>query len=223
MTEPRPISVVVADDHPIVLHGMASILSAQPDMTVVALCDEGIAAMKAIRMHMPDVAVLDIGMPELNGLDVLSRVTAEGLGTRIVFLTAAATDGQILTAITRGAKGIMFKEMAPESLVHCVREVAAARQWFPTDVVDAATERELGRRIESQRLFQALTLRERQVVVTLCEGQSNKQIARRLDLTEGTVKIHLHNIFEKLGVTNRTALTALAIVHRDRLWSSVSE
>jgi two-component system nitrate/nitrite response regulator NarL len=219
MTNPRPISIVLADDHPVVLHGMASILRSQADMTLVALCDDGAAASKAIRKHEPDVAVLDIGMPGLNGLDVLASITADGHATKIVFLTAAASDGQILMAITRGAKGIMFKDMAPDSLVQCVRQVAAGQQWFPTDVVDAATERELGRRVESERLFQTLTLRERQVVVTLCEGQSNKQIARQLELTEGTVKIHLHNIFEKLGVTNRTALAALAIVHRDRLSS----
>jgi DNA-binding NarL/FixJ family response regulator len=83
--------------------------------------------------------------------------------------------------------------------------------------VDAAVEREVGRRVQSARLVEILTLRERQVVVSLCEGNSNKQIARELNLTEGTVKIHLHNIYNKLGVVNRTALTALTIVHRDQL------
>ena len=217
MNSLRPVSIVLADDHPVVLHGMASILRSQADMTVAALCDDGIAAAEAIRTHRPEVAVLDIGMPGLNGLEVLSSMMAEGHETKIVFLTASASDGQILTAITSGAKGIMLKDMAPDSLVDCVRQIAAGGTWFPADVVDTAMEREMGRRVESKRLVERLTTRERQVVVSLCEGNSNKQIARQLSLTEGTVKIHLHNIYGKLGVTNRTALTALVIVYRDQL------
>jgi DNA-binding NarL/FixJ family response regulator len=111
----------------------------------------------------------------------------------------------------------MLKDIAPESLADCVRQVASGRQWFPADVVDAAMEREMGRRVQSKQLVQTLTPRERQVVVSLCEGNSNKMIARQLNLTEGTVKVHLSNIYNKLGVANRTALTALTIVHRDQL------
>src|SRR6266487_4519291 len=211
MNGPRPpISIVLADDHPVVLQGMASILRSQPDINVVALCEDGIAAAKAIRLFVPDIAVLDISMPGLNGLDVLSRITSDGLATKVIFLSATATDGQILTAITRGAKGI-------------VRQVAKGRQWFPADVVDAAMEREMGRRVQSKQLVQTLTPRERQVVVSLCEGNSNKMIARQLNLTEGTVKVHLSNIYNKLGVANRTALTALTIVHRDQLDPGVSD
>ena len=224
MNGPRPpISIVLADDHPVVLQGMASILRSQPDINVVALCEDGIAAAKAIRLFVPDIAVLDISMPGLNGLDVLSRITSDGLATKVIFLSATATDGQILTAITRGAKGIMLKDIAPESLANCVRQVAKGRQWFPADVVDAAMEREMGRRVQSKQLVQTLTPRERQVVVSLCEGNSNKMIARQLNLTEGTVKVHLSNIYNKLGVANRTALTALTIVHRDQLDPGVSD
>src|SRR5499433_906406 len=212
----RPISIVLADDHPVVLHGMAGILRAQPDINVVALCGDGIAAAEAIRRFVPDIAVLDISMPGLNGLDV-PGITSDGLATKVIFLSATATDAQILTAITRGAKGIMLKDIAPESLADCVRQVVSGGQWFPADVVDAAMEREMGRRVQSKQLVQTLTPRERQVVVSLCEGNSNKMIARRLNLTEGTVKVHLSNIYNKLGVANRTALTALTVVHRDQL------
>src|SRR5215471_13650636 len=120
--------------------------------TWVALCGDGIAAAKSIRTLMPDIAVLDISMPGLNGLDVLSGITSEGFSTKVIFLTAVATDSQILTAITRGAKGIMLKDIAPESLADCVRQVAAGREWFPADVVDAAMERETGRRVQSKQL-----------------------------------------------------------------------
>src|SRR6516225_6512498 len=158
MNSPRPpISIVLADDHPVVLHGMASILRAQPDFNVVALCGDGIAAAKSIRTLVPDIAVLD-------SLDVLSGITSDGLATKVIFLTAVATDSQILTAITRGAKGIMLKDIAPESLAGCVRQVAAGREWFPADVVDAAMEREMERRVQSKQLVQTLTPRERQVV-----------------------------------------------------------
>jgi DNA-binding NarL/FixJ family response regulator len=111
----------------------------------------------------------------------------------------------------------MLKDAAPDDLVHCVRQVAAGQQWFPTKIVDAAIEREIGDQAESKRLVEMLTPREREVVASLCKGLSNKKIARQLNLTEGTVKIHLHNIYDKLGVTNRTALTALVIVHRNQL------
>src|SRR3954451_5268601 len=125
MKDPQePISIVFADDHPVVLQGMASIARSQPDMKVVALCCDGIAAEEAIRVFVPDVAVLDIEMPGLNGLDVLASITAGGHATKVVFLSAAATDGQILTAITGGARGIMLKDMAPDSLLDCIRQVA---------------------------------------------------------------------------------------------------
>src|SRR6516225_3390734 len=224
MNSPRPpISIVLADDHPVVLHGMASILRAQPDINVVALCGDGIGAAEAIRQFLPDIAVLDISMPGLNGLDVLSGITSDGLGTKVIFLTAVATDSQILTAITRGAKGIMLKDIAPESLADCVRQVAGGREWFPADVVDAAMEREMGRRVQSKQLVQTLTPRERQVVVSLCEGNSNKMIARQLNLTEGTVNVASCTIYNKLGGATRTAVTALTIVHRDQLDPGISD
>jgi DNA-binding NarL/FixJ family response regulator len=216
MTRFRRVSIVLADDHPVVLHGLASILRAEADLEVVALCGDGTSAAQAIRQHGPDLAVLDIGMPGMNGIDVLSIVMAEGLATKVVLLTAAATDAQILSSISRGAKGIMLKDMAADSLVHCVRQVAAGQEWFPTELIEAGIEREMGHQLQKERL-RTLTTRERQVVLSLCEGHSNKQIARELNVTEGTVRIHLHNIFEKLGVTSRTALAALAIIHRDEL------
>ena len=122
MNSPRPsISIVLADDHPVVLHGMAGILRAQPDINVVALCGDGIAAAEAIRRFVPDIAVLDISMPGLNGLDVLSRITSDGLATKVIFLSAAATDSQILTAITRGAKGYRARKLGRLRAAGCQR------------------------------------------------------------------------------------------------------
>ena len=216
MTPHRSISVVLADDHPVVLHGVAGILRAQPDIEIRAACNDGGGAVHAIREQTPDVAVLDIAMPGLSGLEVLSTLVAEGIKSKVVFLTAVATNEQILTAIANGARGIVLKDAAPDSLVDCVRQVAAGKQWFPSDVVEAAL-RQSSRESKSPRLLRNLTERERQIVLLVAEGIGNKELGRRIGLTEGTVKIHLHNIYGKLDVPNRTALTALAITYRDEL------
>jgi two-component system nitrate/nitrite response regulator NarL len=215
----NPISIVVADDHPVVLHGVAGILRIQEDMNILAACSDGASAANAIRQFAPDVAVLDIAMPDVSGLNVLSSVIASGLDTKVVFLTALATDDQILTAIANGARGIVLKDAAFESLVACVREVAAGRQWFPVDLVETALRRDTQQRAESRRFVQRLTEREQEIVLLVAEGLSNKEIARRINLTEGTIKIHLHNIYDKLEVPNRTALTALAITYQHQFRS----
>jgi len=158
-------------------------------------------ASSQFRKRLPSMSV--------QGSSGESRITSDGPATKVIFLSAAATDGQILTAITRGGKGIMLKDIAPESLADCVRQVASRRQWFPADDRRCCHGTRNGRRVQSKQLVQTLTPRERQVVVSLCEGNSNKKIARQLNFTEGTVKVHLSNIYNKLGVANRTALTAL--------------
>jgi len=210
-------SIIVADDHPIVLHGVVTLLNCQSDLRVIASCDNGTGVLDAIQKWSPDVAVLDIAMPGSNGLEVLAGLVRMHATTKVIFLTATARDDQLLTAIARGAKGIILKETATEDLVRCVREVAAGRSWFPADLVDAALERETGRHLQRELIEEGLTVRERQVMRLVSEGISNKEIGRRLGLSEGTIKIHLHNIYDKIGVPNRTALTAVAIAHRDQL------
>ena len=202
----RSVSVVVADDHPVVLRGITEILRAQPDISVVAACSCGRDATAAIQQFAPDVAVLDIVMPDLNGLDVLSSIERNGFKTRVVILTAVATEDRVLAAMTRGAKGLLFKDAAPDNLVDCVREVARGKLWFPNDPIGAARERETERQAE----IGALTLRERQITLLVSEGLTDKLVAEQLNLAEGTVKSHLHNIYRKLGIPNRTALSARA-------------
>jgi DNA-binding NarL/FixJ family response regulator len=186
-------------------------------MKVVSLCSDGAAALEAIRKWSPNVAVLDVSMPGLSGLDMLSSIAANGLNTKVVILTATATDRQLLRAIAGGAQGIVLKEEAVAELVQCIRAVAEGRQWLPSALVNAALEREKKRLSASPT--QVLTIREREVVLLVAEGLSNKEIGRRLELSEGTIKIHLHNIYQKLNVNNRTSLTTLAIAYRDELAS----
>jgi two-component system nitrate/nitrite response regulator NarL len=186
-------------------------------LSILAECHDGIAALQSIRQFAPDIAVLDIAMPGLNGLEVLASIVGEGLNTKVMFLTAFASDERILAAIAHGAKGIMLKDATPDSLVECIRNVAAGKQWFPIEVVEIALKRDAGRRSNSEDFVRKLTPREKQIAILVADGLSNKTIARRFDLTEGTVKVHLHNIYEKLEVPNRTALTALAIAYQNRL------
>jgi DNA-binding NarL/FixJ family response regulator len=213
----KSISVALADDHPAILLGVAELLGSYPDIKVVAACSNGTAVMQAIRQLAPTVAVLDFFMPGLNGLEVLANMSAERSVTTAVFLTATATDKQLLAAVSRGAKGIVLKEMALDELVQCVRVVAGGREWLPPSLIDAAFEREAARQSVSTHLAQSLTCRERQIVLLVAEGLSNKEICRRLGISEGTVKIHLHNVYEKVGVNNRTALAAMAVAGREEL------
>src|SRR5438105_12270425 len=159
------ISIVVADDHPIVLHGLADVLRSNADLKVVAVCSDGATALEAIRKCSPNIAVLDILMPGLSGLDVLASITAENIPTKVVMLTATASDGQLLRAIAEGAQGLVLKEEALTQLVHCIRAVAGGRPWLPSALVNAALERETGRRSAHQRLTQLLTTRERQIIL----------------------------------------------------------
>src|SRR5262249_47087542 len=151
------VSVVVADDHPAVLYGITEILRAQPDISVVAACSAGESATAAIQQFTPNVAVLDIILPDLSGLDVLLSTVKDGIKTRVVLLTAVATDDHILAAITSGAKGLLFKDAAPENLVDCVREVANGNLWFPHGLVGDALERKSGRQTDRECSIEALT------------------------------------------------------------------
>src|SRR5215208_1761361 len=127
------ITVVVADDHPVVLRGVVAVLETQPHVKIVAICNDGIAAERAIKEHVPDVAVLDIAMGAFDGIDVLSSLKANGVATRVIFLTAVATTTQVLKAMELGARGIVLKETAVNELVRCVVAVAEGGLWLPAE------------------------------------------------------------------------------------------
>jgi DNA-binding NarL/FixJ family response regulator len=205
------IKLVIADDHPVVLHGIASLLRSEPDFEVVAACENGVAALKAILKHAPDIALLDLKMPRLSGLEVFARIRAEGLSTKTVFLTATITDRRVLAAITKQAGGLVLKETAADALVGCLRAVAAGRRWIAPEVFEAALNDSEQHFAELSPLLQSLSSRERQVMELVADGLSNKEVAQKLALTEGTVKIHLHSIYHKTGISNRTILAALAL------------
>jgi two-component system nitrate/nitrite response regulator NarL len=210
-----PISIVVASDQPAFLRDIIAILKSNSDMTVVAGCSDCTAGLKAISLLTPTVAVLDF----VTGLDVLASISAYRSATKMVILTASYRE--LLTAFARGAKGVVLKGSTPPELIQCIRRVAAGEHWLPLDLVDATLARDSQPRSARQRMFDSLTKRQQQIVMMVSNGLSNKGVGRRLDLAEGTVKVHLHNIFRKLGVNNRTALTAMAVTCRETLEPSV--
>jgi DNA-binding NarL/FixJ family response regulator len=212
MTPPRTWTVSLADDHPLVLRGLADLIASRPDFSVLAVSSDGEAAIAVIHEKRPDLAVLDVNMPKLSGLEVLRRVTREQLPTRIVFLTASLADERMLDAINLGVHGIVFKDSAPESLLECLDTVVAGERWLASDFVKAALAREAERREDGQG--GDLTQREVEIMRLVTIGLANKQIARRLDLSEGTVKVHLHNVYRKLNLNSRTALAAYALARR---------
>jgi len=202
----RCVKVVVADRHPVVVHGLMSVLGAESDFAVVASCYDGRKCLQAIRDLSPDIAVLDILMPGLAGLDILAATTSEHLPTRIVFLTASAEDRDLIIAAARGAYGVVLKEAAPNVLVHCLRQVAAGRRLLPVASTGS---------VVTENVLTALTERERQIMHLVSEGLSNKEAARQLNISDGTIKVHLHHIYQKLAISNRTALAALAFSHQE--------
>jgi two-component system, NarL family, nitrate/nitrite response regulator NarL len=211
MTAHKVIKVVIADDHPLVLKGLEALLSAEPEFQVLASCVDGLEALSAIRQHHPDVAILDIKMPGLSGLDVLNEVEKSGLSTKIIFLTATVNDQHVLTAITRRAHGFLLKENASDALLDCLRTVAEGSRWIPVEVMQAALARDEDYLTELKVILKGLSTRENQVADLIAAGYSNKEIAQHLNVTEGTVKLHLHNIFKKTGAKNRTTLAALTL------------
>ena len=204
------VRVVLADDHPIVLSGIRGVLGSQSDFDIVGMAANGADALRLIRELEPDAAILDISMPELDGIEILEAVEREGHASRIVFLTATATDSQITAAVRGGVWGILLKDAAAMTLVDCLRSVISGKRWLPTNLIDPAFRREIERTTFSGAVDDCLTPREHDLVALVAEGLSNKHIARRLLISEGTVKNHLHNIYRKVGVANRTSLACLA-------------
>lgn len=205
-----PASLVLADDHPIVLDGLERLFTGQPDLAVVARCVDGTEALRAVREHRPDVLVLDVRMPGLDGFAILRELQRDGLPTRVVLLSAELDEDQVLEAVRLGVRGVVLKEMAPRMLVECVRKVVAGEQWIERRSLGRALDRMLRREAGLREVAALLTAREIEIVRLVAEGLRNQAIAERLHISEGTVKVHLHNIYEKLGVGGRLELVLCA-------------
>ena len=202
--------LVLANDHPLILAGLEQLFSLEHDFTVMAHCMSGEEALQAVRQHRPDVLVQDIRMPEKDGFTVLREMKREKLATKVVILTEALNGDEVLEAIRLGVRGVVLKEMAPQLLVQCIRKVHAGGEWLEKRSVVRALEKILRREAGERQLARILTPREITIVRMVATGLRNKAIADSLSISEGTVKIHLHHIYEKLKIDGRLALICYA-------------
>jgi DNA-binding NarL/FixJ family response regulator len=204
------IRLVLADDHPLILNGLENLFRTEKESEVLACCIDGIETLQAVRKHQPDVLILDIRMPKKDGLDVAREIRKEKLPTRVVLLTAELDEGEFLEAIRLGVKGIVLKEMAPQMLLKCIRKVHAGEQWMEMRSAKQALEKMLRQEAGVREVAAVLTPQEMTIVKMIAGGLRNKEIADKLHISEGTVKTHLHNIYEKLNIDSRLALLRYA-------------
>jgi two-component system, NarL family, nitrate/nitrite response regulator NarL len=210
----RRISVVVADRHPVVLQGLGKWLESQHDFNILARCSEGNSCIEAIRKRAPDVAILSASMPGMTGREILSIVKSEHLATRLIFFTSSDEDRELVMSAGTSGYSIISKDVMPETLVQSLRRVVEGETLLPD-----LSDRQVAFREQNsitQNVLTTLTDREHQIMRLVSEGLSNKEIGRRLQITHGTIKQHLHHIFQKLEISNRTVLAALAISNEDR-------
>jgi len=203
------LTVVIADDHPIVLQGLRHLFEDQPDFTVAASCRNGDEAIAAVAAHPSAMLILDLRMPGKSGLDVLRVLSERGAAARVVLLSAALQDAEVSEILKLGAKGIVLKESPPDTLVECVRRAAKGEQWIDREILARGFDRAF-RPDAAASTDETLTPRELEIVRLAAKGLRNREIGEQLFISEGTVKIHLHNVYEKLGVAGRLELLLYA-------------
>ena len=204
------VRLVLADDHPLILDGLERLFSDTTGFEIEARCSNGQEALAAVRRSHPDVLILDLHMPGMDGIAVAQALKEEGLPTRVVILTSMLDEREALECLRLGVAGLVLKDMAPSLVLQCVQKVAAGDVWVEKRSFSRAMEHLLRREAGVQRMAGKLTDREIQVVRLCAQGMSNADIAMRLSLSEGTVKSHLHKAYEKLGLRGRSDLTRFA-------------
>jgi DNA-binding NarL/FixJ family response regulator len=194
------ISIVIADDHPITLAGLDALFAREPDLVVLARCAEAFEVVRTVSAYHPDLLVVDQDMPGMDGVAIVKHLRREGSETRVVLL-AAADNQQTQEALRLGVPGVLYKNVDPRLLVRCVREVYAGRTWIDPSLASPATEK-----TGVVQALDGLTPRQVEVACAAVSGLSNKELAQRLGVSEGTIKNHLHAIYERLQLDGRLAL-----------------
>jgi DNA-binding NarL/FixJ family response regulator len=201
-TTTQTVRVLCVDDHPLVRKGIASILNNEPDMKLVAEAGNGRDAVAMFKAHQPDVTLMDLRMPEMDGIEAARQIRAESPDAKIIALTSFDGDQEIYRALEAGVRGYLLKEMVHTEVVRAIRLVHAGKRLMPPEVAERLTD-----------YFPkaALTPREVEVLSLVAAGLANKEIAAKLGTADGTVKIHVQNILSKLNASDRTHAVTIAI------------
>jgi two-component system, NarL family, response regulator len=198
----KRLSVLVADDHPVVREGLVSLLNRQPDMQIVAQACNGYEAIDKFVAHQPDIALLDVRMPLMDGVDAVMSICERYPAARIIIITSYQNEEDVYRALRAGALGFILKDAMPDELASCIRSVARRETWIPPEVGAM-----LARRVADREL----TRRETAVLRLVAEGNSNKEIGVACDISEATVKVHMTHILDKLRVSGRTEAINVAV------------
>jgi len=213
------IRIVIADDHPIFRDGLRKLLMLEEDFRVVAEARDGKEVLEVLDEHQPDILLLDLKMPGLDGLTALQKLQNSRTKTKVIVLTASEDKNQFVQAMKFGTCGIVLKQTATELLIKSIRKVHAGEIWLDSHTT-AAVMRQFSSPMDSAPLGNRdrdrspLSQREREIVVLVAQGFKNKEMAEKMFISEQTVKNHLHNIFDKLGVSDRLEL-ALYAIHKN--------
>ena len=199
---PSPIQVLIADDHAIFRQGLATIINRDPDMQVIAQAENGEQAIALFEEHQPDVTLMDLRMPEVEGVAAIGAICAIAKSARIIVLTTYDSDEDIYRGLQAGAKGYLLKETEPDELLNAIHTVHRGQQYIPPDV---------GAKLAQRLSNPELSERELEVLRSLAQGMSNAEIAAALSIGEGTVKSHVNRILNKLDVGDRTQAVIVAV------------
>jgi DNA-binding NarL/FixJ family response regulator len=202
MSGQASIRILCVDDHPLLRQGISAIINNQPDMTLVAEASNGHEAIQKFRELQPDVALMDLRLPDMSGIDALIAIRTEFPGARIIMLTTFEGDVEIQRSLEAGARGYLLKSMPPADLVEAIRQVNAGKKRVPADVAAQLAE---------HLSDEDLTSREVDVLRHIASGNRNRDIAEKLFISEETVKVHIKHIMDKLGASDRTQAVAIGV------------
>lgn len=212
-----PISVVVADDQELIRAGIVMLLAAQPDITVVGEAADGNAVLALVAEHAPDVVLMDLRMPGLDGIEATRRITADPADpdhpTRVLVLTTFGDDESVYPALRAGAQGYLLKHAAPQDLPSAIRRVAAGEAWLDPSIAGGVIERLSlvpKHSVDADEIRKLLTPRELEVLALIAQGLSNRQICEKLVVSEATAKTHVARVIMKTGCRDRAQVVALA-------------
>jgi DNA-binding NarL/FixJ family response regulator len=207
----QPISVLIVDDHPVVRQGLRVLLEVQDGIAVAAEAGDGPAALALAAEHVPDVILLDLKLPGMDGIAVLGELAAQDSPSRVLVLTSMTEPAAAAAALRAGAAGVLYKDVDPDALVRAIRAVHDGHFLLAPEAAGS-----LLRSGRSGGGLDALTSREREVLAELAHGRSNREIARALHVSEKTVKTHVSSVLTKLGVADRTQAALVAVRHEQQ-------